>query len=64
MNSENLNNIWNEFLNKIQEKLQPVSFDIWFKDTKLIELNNNTAKVLVQSEIYKKEMMRNYNQLI
>ena len=64
MNSENLNNIWNEFLNKIQEKLQPVSFDIWFKDTKLIELNNNTAKVLVQSEIYKKEMLRNYNQLI
>jgi chromosomal replication initiator protein len=64
MNSENLNNIWNEFLNKIQEKLQPVSFDIWFKDTKLIELNNNTAKVLVQSVIYKKTILRNYNQLV
>ena len=64
MNSENLNNIWNEFLNKIQKELIPISFDVWFKDTKLIELNNNTAKVLVQSEIYKKEMQRNYNTLI
>ena len=64
MNSDNLNNIWNEFLSKIQEKLQPSSFDIWFKDTKLIELNNNTAKVLVQSVIYKKTILRNYNQLV
>ena len=64
MNSENLNHIWNEFLSKIQEKLQPSSFDIWFKDTKLIELNDNTAKVLVQSVIYKKTILRNYNQLV
>ena len=64
MNYENLNNIWNEFLSKIQKELIPISFDVWFKDTKLIELNDNTAKVLVQSEIYKKEMQRNYNTLI
>ena len=64
MNTDNLNNIWNEFLNKIEKELIPISFDVWFKDTKLIELNNDTAKVLVQSEIFKKELQRNFNTLI
>ncbi len=64
MNSDNLNNIWNEFLNKIEKQLIPISFDVWFKDTKLIDLKDDTAKVLVQSEIFKKELQRNFNTLI
>jgi len=64
LNSDNLNNIWNEFLNKIEKQLIPISFDVWFKDTKLIDLKDDTAKVLVQSEIFKKELQRNFNTLI
>lgn len=66
MNSNNLNldNIWNEFLEKIEEKVMPALFDVWFKDTKLLELNDGIAKVLVQSDVYKKELMRNYSDLI
>ena len=64
MNSANLNNIWKEFLSKIEKEIMPIAFEVWFTDTKLLELNNDTAKVLVQSEIHKKEMQRNYNPLI
>ncbi len=64
MNTDNLNSIWNEFLNKIEKELIPISFDVWFKDTKLIELKNDTAKVLVQSDVFKKELQRNFNTLI
>ena len=64
MNTDNLNSIWNEFLNKIEKELIPISFDVWFKDTKLIEIKNDTAKVLVQSDVFKKELQRNFNTLI
>ncbi len=64
MNTDNLNTIWNEFLNKIEKELIPISFDVWFKDTKLVELKDDTAKVLVQSDVFKKELQRNFNTLI
>lgn len=56
-----LNSIWNSFLGKMEKELMPVAFEVWFKDTKLIELKDNTAKVLVQSEIYKKQMQNAFN---
>ena len=27
--------IWNNFLEKIKERISPLSYDTWFKDTKL-----------------------------
>src|SRR5574344_3024506 len=56
-----LNSIWNSFLSKMEKELMPVAFEVWFKDTKLIELKDNIAKVLVQSEIYKKQMQNAFN---
>ena len=64
MDSNNLNNIWNEFLNKVEKQVMPYAFDVWFRDTKLIELNDDTAKVLVQSKAYKKHIEMNFNNLI
>ena len=64
MNSNNLTSIWNEFLNKIEKKVMPYAFDVWFSDTKLIELNDHTAKVLVQSKAYKKHIEMNFDNLI
>ena len=30
--------IWNNFLEKIKERISPLSYDTWFKDTKLYKL--------------------------
>lgn len=64
MNQTNLNNIWNEVLKKLEKELDPIYIDLYFKDTKLISLDDDTAQVLVQSEIYKKNMERQYNNII
>lgn len=60
----NLEKIWQEFLNKINEDINPVLFDAYFAETKLVELNDNVAKVLVPTAIYKKHLTENYNDLI
>jgi len=59
-----LNNIWSVFLAKIEEKVKPVLFDTWFKDTKLISLTDDTAKVKVSWEVQKKHLNENYNELV
>ena len=60
----NLEKIWQEFLNKINEDINPVLFDAYFAETKLVELNDNVAKVLVPTAVYKKHLTENYNDLI
>lgn len=59
-----LDNIWSVFLAKIEEKVKPVLFDTWFKDTKLINLTSDTAKVKVSWEVQKKHLTENYNELV
>lgn len=58
------NKLWNSFLDNIKNDLAPVNFDTWFPDTKLIDLTNDTAKVLVPTHIHKKMMKENYNSFI
>ena len=59
-----INTIWNKVLEIIEKQLAPVSYEIWFMDTKLVELHDEFAKVLVQSDIYKKHLKEMYNPLI
>lgn len=59
-----INNIWNSFLEKIQEVLTPVLYDMWFSETKLIELNQEYAKVLVPMHLHKKHLKENYIDII
>lgn len=59
-----LENIWSVFLAKVEEKVKPVLFETWFKDTKLISLTDDTATVKVSWEIQKKHLKENYNELI
>ncbi|MDD2377485.1 MAG: chromosomal replication initiator protein DnaA [Bacilli bacterium] len=57
--------IWDSFLNKIKEELkQPLLYDAWFAETKLIELKDDYAKILVPMPIHKKHLKSNYNDLI
>ncbi len=58
------NHIWDSFLLKIKENLSPMSFDTWFAETKLYELKNNTAKVIVPMHVHKKHLKENYNELM
>ena len=59
-----INNIWNSFLEKMQDTLTPVLYDMWFSETKLLELNQEFAKILVPMPLHKKHLKENYNDLI
>ena len=48
-----LENIWKTFLDKIKEEISPMLYETWFMETKLAELNNETAKVFVPMHIHK-----------
>ena len=59
-----LDNIWDSFLNKIKSQISDIAFDTWFSETKLINLNDNIATVLVPYHIHKKNLSENYNDII
>ena len=59
-----LENMWTVFLSKIEIKLKPVLFQTWFKDTKLVDLNNEYAIVLVPLDNNKKHLKENYSEII
>lgn len=59
-----INNIWNLFLNRVKESLDPILYETWFMDTKLIELNDSCAKVLVPMQVHKKHLKENYNDIV
>ena len=44
--------------------LDPILYETWFMETKLIELNNNCAKVLVPMEVHKKYLKESYSDLV
>ena len=52
--------LWNEFLEKIKERIIPLSYDTWFKDTKLYKLDGNKAIVIVPLALHKKHLEENY----
>lgn len=56
--------IWNNFLGTIKSRLNSISYETWFKDTRLAELNDETAKVIVPTPIHKKHLTESYKDLI
>ena len=59
-----IDNIWSLFLEKIEEKIKPVLFEIWFKDTQLVEINDNSVIVIVPMAVHKKHLGENYKIII
>ena len=59
-----IENTWNVFLEKIETKVKPVIFQTWFKDTKLININNDIGEILVPYDVHKKHLNENYNDII
>ena len=64
MNSVTVDIIWNNFLDKIKEQISSISFEAWFKDTKLYKINGNTAIIIVPLNLHKKHLTENYITLI
>lgn len=60
----NLNNIWNSFLEKIKTQMNDITYETWFSDTKLINLDKNCATVLVPYHIHKKNLSEYYSDII
>ena len=59
-----LNNIWNEFLNKIKNRLSPMLYETWFQDTRLKSIDDNIVNVVVPMSVHKKHLKENYFDLI
>ena len=53
MNTEML---WNNFLDKIRERISPLSYDTWFKDTKLFKIDNGIAVIKGPMILHKKHL--------
>ena len=59
-----LNSIWENVLENISENIPTVSFQTWFKDTKLIDLNSSSAVVKADNEFQKGWLSEKYLTLI
>ena len=49
--------LWNEFLTTIKESVSSLSYETWFRDTKLVSLRNNNAIVVVPMPVHKKHLL-------
>ncbi len=56
--------LWDSFLKNIEQKLSPIAFETWFKDTELYDLTESSAKVIVPMHIHKKNLKENYYDVI
>lgn len=56
--------IWDSFLEKISNEVEQSTFDAWFLSTKLLEINDDCAKVLVPLALHKKQLKTFYQGLV
>ena len=60
----NNDKLWNAFLDKIKDKITTVAFETWFKDSKLLEIKDNQAIIVVSYPYQKKMLKENYNEIV
>ena len=60
----NIDNLWQNFLDRIKENISSLSYETWFKDTKLVSINDATATVVVPMPFHKKHLVENYMDII
>lgn len=56
--------LWSNFLESIKKEVTSLSYDTWFKETKLYEIKDGKAIVIVPMPIHKKHLSDNYRSLI
>ena len=55
--------LWKKFLSLIKKKVSSLGYDTWFKDTELVDLNEE-AIVLVPSVTHKKHLEQSYKDMM
>ena len=60
----NTQTLWKNFLEIINNKVNPISFNTWFKDASLVNIENNKAIIQVPMMLQKNLLMKNYYDLI
>ena len=55
-----IDSLWKKFLDIIKENVASLSYETWFRDTKLVSLRNNIATVIVPMPVHKKHLIENY----
>ena len=60
----NSNFSWDEFLSVIKSKLSSVSYDTWFKDTKISSITDDSIFIEVPMSFHKDFLNKNYYELI
>ena len=56
--------LWTNFLADIKENISSLSYETWFRDTKLVSLHNNVATIVVPMPVHKKHLIENYKEII
>lgn len=56
--------LWTNFLNAIQKEINSASFNAWFNDLKLLNVENDSMTIQVPMEIHKKILGDNYYSLM
>jgi len=60
----NVESLWMNFLDDIKEHISSLSYETWFRDTKLVSLRNNIAQVVVPMPVHQKHLIDNYKDMI
>ncbi len=56
--------LWSKILDKIKFELNSLSFQTWFENTKLYDLTNGVATIIVPFALHKSHLNNNYKKLL
>ncbi len=59
-----IDELWQNFLDIIKNSISSLSYETWFRDTKLATIRKNTAIIIVPMPVHKKHLMENYKDII
>ena len=60
----NVDILWSKILEQIKDEISSISYQTWFKETKLYELKDEKAYIIVPMPIHKKHLQENYYETI
>lgn len=55
--------LWSNFLDEIKNEVSSISYNTWFAETELHDLNNGRARVIVPMPIHKKHLNDSYKEM-
>lgn len=55
--------LWNKFLETVKQEVSSISYNTWFAETELHDINNGKARVIVPMPIHKKHLSDSYKEM-